>query len=134
MTPKRVIFRYYVKIPLSLFSPGKYYKKSNCGYLSGFSTGCPYICDICSHSCGNKTCQNGGTMNYKTCECACQEEYTGAECEIVKCPGMNCQNGGQLNLTTCECTCSGLYHGDQCELVDCPDGDTNWLCTYGGGL
>ena len=110
-----------------------YYKESNCGYLRGFSDACPYICGTCQHECGAKTCQNGGTMNFKTCQCACSEMYTGDVCEAERCPGRTCQNGGTLMSDTCTCSCDGLHSGDQCEVTNCPEGDTHWMCSTSNG-
>ena len=79
----------------------------------------PSVNGLCD--CQGKLCKNGGKLNAKTCECSCNEKYTGDECENEKCPGKVCQNDGTLRYDTCECICSSdLYTGDLCEINRCP--------------
>lgn len=34
--------------------------------------------------CGDKKCNNGGTLNAETCECECKKIYTGPTCDECK--------------------------------------------------
>ena len=34
--------------------------------------------------CGDKKCNNGGTLNVETCECECKKIYTGPTCDECK--------------------------------------------------
>ncbi|XP_022338195.2 uncharacterized protein LOC111133809 [Crassostrea virginica] len=47
---------------------------------------CPKFCKDGLCDCGDKKCNNGGTLNAETCECECKKIYTGPTCDELDCP------------------------------------------------
>ncbi|XP_038077224.1 fibrillin-2-like [Patiria miniata] len=95
---------------------------TDCG-LNSCPQGQNLFSGACQCSACSSPCFNNGAQDQTTCQCTCDQNWTGndcSECSLV------CRNG-QLNSQTCECLCTGNWIGTTC--FDCP-----LSCANGGNL
>ncbi|XP_038073778.1 fibrillin-1-like [Patiria miniata] len=78
----------------------------------------------CQCSACPSPCLNNGVQDQTTCECTCDQNWTGNDCSVCV---LVCANGAQLNSQTCECPCTGNWMGTTCS-------DCQLSCANAGNL
>jgi len=111
-------------------------KVGQCVCNEGFYHGPKGACDYkhCPASAGgtvDEQCSGHGTCDLVRGTCACEYEWSGANCEHKKCPNSNsvlyaytsanaCDGRGACDPSTGMCACKEPYKSATCELSDCP--------------
>merc|ERR1711879_927512 len=64
---------------------GGQFPPSYCTKYTNVPDTCPYMCGKCTHTCGDKACDNG-KLDFTTCNCDCDKGYIGDLCQTRDCP------------------------------------------------
>ncbi|KAN0050632.1 hypothetical protein ACTA71_003768 [Dictyostelium dimigraforme] len=70
----------------------------------------------CLNDCSSSN--GGGTCNYSTGVCNCNQYRDGNDCSSILCKN-DCFNGGTCNTKIGQCECVGNYIGDDCLSINC---------------